>query len=506
MIEQLRSVTRDPRYRIDQDLLDGGFDLLKLLEIVQVISGFLGRDLSINELWEARTVSTLLSQVDTGLCGATSLATGTSTATRWLAAPQQRRFYAVHQPAVGTCDQNVCCEFELPSSGVRLGAFVQGLVDKYDALRVTFYTSGGQLYQIAATSSAVAIEENDLTTYGEDWRAAYDRIRQTEAARRFDLRTWPLFHCRLVRTPSRTVFLFTAYHIVFDGLSRPVLEHELQLHAGLAHKADAAAAGPVAFNYCDYANWANQRLAGPGHARSRQYWSEVFDGQFQPFHLQANGEDVDPAANGYLFRFGSDGRRMVEMAAAAHRTTVFTVLLSVFISFLCATLFDDVTIAVSASGRDHPQVGRLIGMFANILLVRAQRAEAAAFGSLVRLVHGRFLEAQAHQQFQYDEIARLLDLAFIPDRLPITGIYFNAMTETVRALPADLETGIHYDTGARMISELELRYRQVDDDLLFKAVYRRSAFSQTGIEAFCRAFRSAAYRQLAGGPESPAMR
>jgi fengycin family lipopeptide synthetase D len=492
LLWDVRRLLGDDQLDMDSDLLATGPDSLKLVQIAELLSVHLGRNVQINEIWTAPTLRSLTTGSAETLERQTVVLPGLDrSASEAAGSPQQRRFYAVHQPEVTTLSQVVSSQVPLGrrADSALARKIVRYLVSKYDALANKFEWDGKNLWRIEVEDADFEIEEIDLSICREGWNSRYQDFLAAEAAWIYDPRQWPLFRCHVVQSPDQTIFSFHAHHLIFDGMSRPILQDEAKRLSVLDQIGQAARVEPLAFNYSDYAGWANNRAGTASHRRAQEYWTRVFDPTFRPLHLarSENASAVDARAAGYVFRLPRKVAEAARARAAEWRTTTFTILLGGFISYLLQDC-DDVTIGVPAAGRDHPQARPIIGMFTNTLLVRVCRREAGSFRDLVALVHERLVGAQENQQFQYDEIVRMLGLSFSPNRLSLSGVYFNMVKEDLRVVPGDAEVGSHYEVGGGMIAELMMHYQEKESDIIFNVRYRSAAFPQTAVEQFCTAY------------------
>jgi fengycin family lipopeptide synthetase D len=478
LLSDARRILNNTSLGAEDDLVKMGADSLALLEIAEAASERLGCEIQINQVWEAGSLSALLGRSDPKVSADQAAPSVRLVAGgRWSAAPQQRRFYALHRPLNTKLSQVVSCQIHLtghPESEVVTSA-LRSIVERYDALHTRFEESEDGLWQIDVGELAFEVEEIDICAFGDNWRATYDQIITRETARLYDPRHWPLFRCAVVRTTQGTTVLFHAYHLVFDGTSRAVLHRELLQR--LKHPGqDGSYGAPISFNYSDYCNWANARLKRPEYRRARDFWFAVFGGGFAPFHLKRSN-DQNLGAAGYVARLGAQPSGAVRRVARQTGITEYTLLIAGFLGFLLRS-YSDVTVGIPTAGRNHPESRNLIGMFQNNVFIRARRGEYSAFPSFLRVVQERVIRALQNQEFQYDELLR--------DRgneSALTGVYFNHLREPLRFMPPE-GYGVHYVIGGRMKAELAANYQWAHGDIVFDLKYDTEVFSQGDVESF----------------------
>src|SRR5687768_15986049 len=139
------------------------------------------------------------------------------------AAPQQRRFFAVHRPLETPLSEVVSCRIDLPSQTTieQLNFCLDSSLTE-DALRVVFTVNSSGLWQIPVPHDAkYSIEVIDLRAGGEAWEAQYRTLLHRENARLYRPTEWPLFRVHVVRKPvGGDELLMHVHHLVFDGQSR----------------------------------------------------------------------------------------------------------------------------------------------------------------------------------------------------------------------------------------------------------------------------------------------
>lgn len=98
--------------------------------------------------------------------------------------------------------------------------------------------------------------------------------------------------------------------------------------------------------------------------------------------------------------------RLRAIAREGH-TTLFTLLLAAYSVLLGRYAAQrTVVVGVPSAGRERPETESLVGFFVNTLIVRADLDGAQPFDALLRALHARVLDAQAHRDVPF---ARLVD-------------------------------------------------------------------------------------------------
>lgn len=411
---------------------------------------------------------------------------------RRLASPQQRRYHAVHQPTISHFSEVITAVVDLPpdTSTDLVAAAARDMVSRHDGLQVSFHQSGGDLWQVEAPAIAVHVEEVDLSSLDKQWQAALDEDMRIEASRLYDPRLWPLFRLKVVRLPAgRDICFLHIYHLAFDGQSRRIFERDLPVAIERLRRGDSDIIPALPFAYRDYCEWANAREQSADYHDARLYWKSEFSDSFEPFHLSPRDENElrDTVAHGYVFRMPQLAPEVSDIAAK-RGSSVFSLLLSSFAAWLMKwTGKDHTAIGISTSGRDHPEVNDVIGLFTNTVVLRVE--SSADSRSLVETVHRKLALSFKHQCYQYDRIVQDLDLEFTLDRLPLTGAYFTSHKLHLRRPFLEGELEYEYVDGGNAKFDLLAYYQILKGDVVFSLKYRKTAFPGDSIAKFAAGYR-----------------
>lgn len=410
---------------------------------------------------------------------------------RRLASPQQRRYHAVHQPVVSHFSEVITAVVDLPpdtSTGL-IAAAAKDIVNRHDGLRVSFHQFGSDLWQVEEQEITVHVEEVDLSSRDQPWQSELDESMRVEASRLYDPRLWPLFRIKVIRLPTgKDICFLHIYHLAFDGQSRRIFERDLPTAIERLQRGDVDPR-PLPFAYRAYCEWANAREQSADYHDAQLYWRREFSGSFEPFHLSPSdkGGLIDTVAHGYVFRMLQLAPTLSDIAANCN-CSVFSLLLSSFAAWLMNwTGRDHTAIGISTSGRDHPDVNDVIGLFTNTVVLRAESTENPK--ALVETTHRKLALSLKHQCYQYDRIVLDLDLEFTLDRLPLTGVYFTSHKLHPRRPFREGELEYGYVDGGNAKFDLLTYYQIFEGDLVFSFKYRKAAFPGDNIATFAAGYR-----------------
>ncbi|MEU7991084.1 MFS transporter [Streptosporangium canum] len=395
--------------------------------------------------------------------------------------PAQERLWFLEQYAPGTAAYTVAFAVRLEGE-VEQEALARALTEvtaRHESLRTRLLTTedGGPRLVVDPAPAAELRVTDDL--------AAVDQ----EMARPFDLARGPLIRLLLVRLgPLDHVLLLTMHHAVTDGWSCDiVMEELLTLHA--AHRAGRQPGlPPVGVGYGDYAHW--QR--GRAYDREIGYWRRHLDG-LPPLELPADlprpaEQKWEGAARGLALDPGL-GEAITELGAA-HGATPYMTLLAAFQVLLgryCGQ--DDFAVGSPVSGRDLPELERVVGVFVNSLPMRADLSGDPTFTELLARVRETALDAYAHQELPFDRLVNELAVERDVSRSPVFQVMFALQNYRAKPLrtPGLTMSAFPVETSASRF-DLALYLFETPEGLRGNLTYSTALFHPDTIERMAACF------------------
>ncbi|MFD2473312.1 non-ribosomal peptide synthetase [Amycolatopsis silviterrae] len=308
-----------------------------------------------------------------------------------------------------------------------LTAALRLLVARHEPLRTTFEEIDGEPAQVVRPPDAVPLPVVDAAP--ED----LDAVLRAEYSRPFDLAHGPLLRALLVRLGrAEHVLLVCVHHIATDGASMGVLTEELGL---LYRDGERASLPPQALQYADFAVWQRNR---PTRAAGLEHWTRQLTG-VPPLDLPT--DRPRPAARSTAgavreFAVPADVARGLAELARGSETTLFTVLLAA-----CQALFarytgqDDIALGTVVSGRDRPELERVVGFFVNTVVLRSAVDLSASFADHLATARQTVLDAFAHDDVPFEEVVDAVRAGRDPGRNPLFDVMVLLHSSTGTAVP-----------------------------------------------------------------------
>ncbi|WP_158515672.1 non-ribosomal peptide synthetase [Kitasatospora sp. MBT63] len=400
----------------DDDFFASGGNSIAAGALLGRIARTLGATLGFHQLFAARTLRLMAREV--AAADRTELAPIPALAPRasYALHPQQRALYAVWQTDPASTAYNIPVRIEVSPSldADRLRSALAGLLRRHDALRTAFHADGDDVRQLVRDHAEA---ELDVVTAPLTDAEALARL-----VRPFDLAAAPLVRALLLPGDGTDRLYLDVHHIVFDGVSLQVLLDELlDLYVGIE-----PAAPPV--RYADAAEWFAEHTAAGSFAESERYWLETF-----PEPPPALGLATDfprppvRSTRGAVLRqeLGPARDRALRACAAQHGVTDFTVLMSAYAAALARITGGlDLTIGCPMSGRVHPDLDGVVGMFVNTVPLRLRLEPGDSLADLLRRVADRHHLALTHQSHPFEQLARQVVTVRDHSRNPLFDAFF----------------------------------------------------------------------------------
>ncbi|WP_327000301.1 amino acid adenylation domain-containing protein [Dactylosporangium sp. NBC_01737] len=343
----------------------------------------------------------------------------------------QERLWFMDQLVPGTAAYTVPIAVRLrgPLDEDRLRAALDAVAARHETLRTRFLTDADGRPE-AVVDERVSVP---LETFTETEEAAV-RARVAETgARPFDLTTGLLIRAALIRVAEREhVLAVVLHHIASDGWSIDVFLKDL-LHAYAGRPL-----APLQVRYGDYAAWQRADYAGQRLEGDLDYWHGQLAGVPA---LDLPTDRPRPAEQrfhgaGHVLQYGEDLADAVAGLGRRFGATPYMILLAAYETLLyryCGQ--DDFAVGSTVAGRTLPELEGVVGLFANVLAVRADLSGDPTFADLVGRVRERVLDAFDHQETPFDRLVTRLRMPRDVSRSPVFQATFTMLNYGRGGLP-----------------------------------------------------------------------
>jgi amino acid adenylation domain-containing protein len=399
----------------------------------------------------------------------------------------QERVWFMDQIAPGEAAYHIAAPLWIrgPLDVVALRAALAGLVERHESLRTRFPADGDGRPTVVVADQVEVPLRVERAPDEETARRLVDEA----AAEPFDLATGPLLRALLVEVGEARdehVLLLSQHHIVGDGWSVDVLLRDvITLYRG-----GSPPAMPV--QYGDFAVWEAERLAGPEAERHVAYWKERLAG-IEPLELPT--DHPRPATQTYrgdhveltVDRATTDG--LAELSRRDGGTLFMTVLAAYQVFLSRHSRQDDFAVGASVAGRSAPELEDVVGMFVNMLPLRADLSADPTFAELLGSTRRGVLDAFEHADVPFAKAVQELGLPRDVSRSPVFQAMFTLQNYELGRYSAAARGGAGEVSFRWTPMELpatrfdfELHLVEVPDGLWGKLVFNTDLFERSTVE------------------------
>ncbi|MDO3686252.1 non-ribosomal peptide synthetase/MFS transporter [Micromonospora sp. C28ISP2-4] len=418
----------------------------------------------------------------------------------------QERVWFMDQLAPGEAAYHIAVPLRVrgPLDVDALRAALTGLADRHESQRTRFPADADGRPTVVVADTA----DVPLTVVDAPDEAAAQALVDAAAAEPFDLANGPLLRALLIRLTADDHVLFLAqHHIVGDGWSVDVLLRDLIT----LYRGGEPPALPI--QYGDFAVWEAHELDGPQARAHVDYWKQRLAG-ITPLELPL--DRPRPATQTYrgdFVEFQLDPAATEALNALTRDSggTLFMTLLAAYQVLLARHAGqDDFAIGASVAGRSAPELENLVGMFINMLPLRADLAGDPTFAELLERTRRTVLDGFEHAEVPFAKVVHELGLPRDVSRSPVFQAMFVLQNYEMGRFSGVSRT----DEVTFSWTPMELRATRFDfelhavetvDGLWGKLVFNTDLFDRATVERMAQRW-TALLDAVVAAPDTPVSR
>ncbi len=312
--------------------------------------------------------------------------------------------------------------------------------------------------------------------------------------RTFDLGDAPLLRIKLLKiNASRHLLFLDMHHIIADGASHIILEHDLMsLYKG-EHLEE------LRVQYKDFSEWRNSEGEMRGLEHQERYWLQEFSGEIPVIDIPS--DYPRPVVKRYeggtvSFEVGREVAETLKTVTLNEGVTLYILLMAIYYVLLSRiTGQEDIVIGTAVAGRQHVDLEKIIGMFVNTLALRNYPAGEKTFAGFLGEIKERTIAAFENQDYPFEDLVERVAVNRDTSRNPLFDVVFafqdfniGTQEESGRTM-----TGIKEYAFESMATkfDLTLTVDNKDDDLLFIVDYSTNLFKLDSIRRLINYFKVA---------------
>ncbi|CAM2005628.1 non-ribosomal peptide synthetase [Acanthopleuribacter pedis] len=363
------------------------------------------------------------------------------------------------------------------ADGSLLGAAMADVVARHETLRCAVVEEAG-------TPRLDVQPAHGVHTVPLDWGSCGDDEAETRRAallaEGFALGEAPLWRWAVRETPAGKTELFVVlHHIISDGWSVDILKRELAaaVTARRGGQAPALPALPVQFG--DVALWEQQWLAGAAGRKAVAFWEE----QLRGARATELPTDAPRPANrtyaGTRLRFCWPEALAVALRdlCRQEQTTLYVGVAALWTMVLAHYSGSrEVVCGTTVANRERHECRDLVGLFANLLVLRETVAEELRFSEWLARLNRTVLAAWEHQRVPFGHLVQELR----PERDPRRSPFFQInLVLNQSEIPGETAVGVVNHGDAVALFDISLHLYEDGTGLAGDLVFNRDLYSET---------------------------
>ncbi len=242
----------------------------------------------------------------------------------------------------------------------------------------------------------------------------------------FDFSKAPLFKCSIIRvTENKAIFSFNFHHIITDGWSGEVFFNETSTFYNSLNSQNSIVFEPLKIQYKDYTTWQQKIYHSQESSIHSNYWIQKLKDVDTPYLPGSNvfTNDNNSAGKRVSFKVEKELTQKLKNFSRRNNVTLFMTLMAVLHAFISRyNQRKTVVIGTPVAGRNHQDLHKLIGFFANTLPIKSFLQPDITFELLLQQIKTTIIEAFSHQDYPFDDIVSDLKLNWEKHEPPLFNV------------------------------------------------------------------------------------
>ncbi|MRN54975.1 non-ribosomal peptide synthetase [Paenibacillus monticola] len=441
----------------------------------------LGKVIPLNLLFQYTTIKELAKELDNRPNSGAMRIPQAEFATHYPQSAAQRSIFAVEQLGGAGTAYNVTglitIEGELDLD--RLKHAANKLVQRHESLRTSFHLEDNEPVQRIHEGLSIDIPEHTLVHSGDVGSIL-------ETIKPFDLESAPLLRIEAWQgeVSGKQYLLLDMHHMIADGISANMIFDELiRIYSG-------ESLPELKIHFKDYSQWQLGRI-GAGYLREgEKYWSRQLQGDIP--RLDWTTDYPRPAVRSfegerYSFSLDYESLKSIREFASTNGITLYNYLLAAYCVLLSKYANqEDIIVGTSVSGRVHPDIERVTGMFVHTMPLWNHVSPDIAFAELVQAVQAGSIQAFEHQEFPLERLLPRLNDDRDMSRNPLFDVMYVFQHEALEPLAMKGSSAVFTATECKSRTakfDLTLEAVETLDGMILHLEYCTALFHPASIEA-----------------------
>lgn len=362
------------------------------------------------------------------------------------------------------------------------------VIERHESLRTVFFENTQGAYQKILAPSEVNFALKQIDVIAE---TSLQQFLMDEWSASFDLENGPLVRCSLIDFDGDQIVSFNMHHIISDGWSIGILFKDvLEAYQGILDGKSAMFSTELEIQYKDFTIWQKEHLTDAVLEAQLTYWKEdMFGNGALPLNLPF-GEDR-PAVktyNGAIAKrqFSKEITARLSRQAKDQGASLFMSLMA-NVSLLLNKLSgqSNITIGTPVAGRDSSQLQQQIGFYVNTLPINQEVDNSLNFLEFLAQEQAAILSAFDYQNFPFELLVEAIQPKRDLSRSPLFDVMvtyqnFDLATNAISGL--DFERVPVWNAHTKY--DLTFVFSEENDQLILELEYNTDLFSPAAAEKY----------------------
>ncbi len=475
----------------DDDVFDLGANSLISMSILRKIKTRTGVEMDFEDLYDYCTVNELYEHLEKNAHEEKKSSMETVPRTEWMkVSGNQKRMLYIQSEAVNKAVYNMPILYSITGM-LDERAFadtLKDIVERHEILHTIYAEHHGEFFQHVSNDyhfDVKVIDAEDMTE-GEIFAMI-----SNEAQRGFDLTNEIPIRIELIRKDQTHYYWFNnIHHIAADGWSLGIFYHEMEALYNGRVRENAVPLEPLPVQYVDYAYSESKFLESDGAKNEVTYWKKQLSGVsgILDFPIDKQRPEVKRYfGTVYRFNIDKDVTARAEKFTREKNISLFMLLESIYALLLYKYSGEnDICVGVPIANRNSEEFEKIIGYFANTVVIRSRFDENATVGAFLDANKETILDAFSNSHVSFEEIVKNLSFTRKQSHSVLYQYAFTFQNYAYRDLMLDgVKIAPEFQQNPSVKFDLNFIVRRIDDHFYIEAEYDTDLFTESYIEEIC---------------------
>ncbi len=365
----------------------------------------------------------------------------------------------------------------------RLQNAFQKLLERHELLRSYYVIDQGTPVMKIQDSSELEIEKYELDS---------ENLAKTiqQFIRPFNLNIPSLIRVGLLQNEHETMLLVDMHHIISDGVSLNILIRDLITFY------DEESLEPLTVQYKDITAWQSREAYTKSLVTQRNFWKQKELTTISPLELPIDKSRKKKNTNGKIFQFELSKEQELKLQefTKKYEFTNFNVFISTFYVLLSKLSNQkEIIVGTSVVGRAHPDMEKLVGLFANTIPLKANVIRTENCIDFIKNVQQENERCFENQELPFEELVADVSLQWATDRNPLFDVMFDFKKQSsiLKSDTSDLiieRITAFEDQQTTSKFDLSLTGFESDNGIRFNLEYATDLFLDATMERYAHYF------------------